>query len=1307
MRLTCKAFLIVFAALAVVLSASRPAHAAYTPTLTSPADGATGQSPDGLVCSWQAGTDAPDHYVIEWSLYSDFSEKLFSYQTTETSWTVSGLPGLSTIYWRVIAVDTAGNEYPSSTFSFDTGYDGETGGGSTVEVIDKLTFSNNQVNQTGWSHSDMGNNWRTYSYNSNIHLLCYVSGYSNQHFYYYMTSPVTLDKPESALSYDWAHYKYSSYTENLKVEISTDGNTWTVLYDHAANNDINYWPGGSSYYYPYSFKTKTVSLANYVGQSVYIRFHVDTGSNARYSIFLDNIVITAKQSYAGADRDFTVNSAWGNPIPSGTVTYTYGDQVNASIPEQYVYPSGSTTERYVYAGFIGAGSVPASGTASTVSFRIYRTSTVTWLWRHEYRYEISSPNDLGSPDPLGVHWYEEGTEHTFTVTEDPAPGVMDGTRWACDGFEGTGDFPPTGITNTYTTTVTQASTIRWKWRIQYRLTIINPPGADIGNISPAVGDYWFDEGGTQNVTADAFYDTGLGVSYVNKGWKGTGSVEDSDLNSGTVTITQPSTLTWQWTKQYFLTIVSEHGQVTGDSPGWYVEGTEVSLGVDTPYVESENVRYQAVGWTGSGSIGDGSGTSTGAFTMTAPTRVEWTWVRENRVVFDANYGNVDPPEAWVVQDGTVTATAEPPETGATKRFAWTGWTGGPAGANPIGATTETFTITEPCTITAHWFAEFYVEVTAANGSLAADYSGWYAEFSEVSITAVPPEAPDGIRYVPGWDGTGNGSVTLEATPDTPDTVTLHVFEALTEQVTWVEQFRFRIADPQGFGHPDPPAGDYWYFSGEQVEGGIDFFTGLYVCTGYTGTGSLESSSKPWYSFIITEPSSVTFHWSIPEVVPGDTWTAPRAVTSAVKGRVVKLVRRPDGSPFIVFHNPVTGTIEAAYAKDGEWRTETIDHVGSDTPGIALGLDSEGIPFVAYMDGDDDVFKCAFRDDDGWVISEVDDAPGAGRWCSIAFVNGEFPAIAYYVAGTGDLRFAVMLLLKPEEGINWGVTTVDEEGNVGLYCSLALTPNWGEPRIAYYDSTNGCVKIASRFKNDTVWTIERVTPDDGDYGINTSLGLDPAGKAMITFQQNTVTVNRQGLMFARELADGWQVYALDDEGITGFDAALAVDAHGWPHIVYNDFGSLFYARYNGESWIITEVDEGEAAYGTAISLTPAGKPGLAYWNAGSLYYVDVEGDHYDGELVNRYTETADKNTAEETAGGGGGGCFVATAAFGSMSAAVVGELCSFRDAALSASLTGGTLVGLYYAVSPPIARREAERPALGAFVRAVLGDFSAR
>ncbi len=73
----------------------------------------------------------------------------------------------------------------------------------------------------------------------------------------------------------------------------------------------------------------------------------------------------------------------------------------------------------------------------------------------------------------------------------------------------------------------------------------------------------------------------------------------------------------------------------------------------------------------------------------------------------------------------------------------------------------------------------------------------------------------------------------------------------------------------------------------------------------------------------------------------------------------------------------------------------------------------------------------------------------------------------------------------------------------------------------------------------------------------------------------------------------------------------------------------------------------------------------------------------------------------TPGGPSGGCLIATAAYGTPLAAEIDTLRVLRDGHLLHGAFGTALVDTYYRVSPPIARRVADHPALAMIVRCAL------
>lgn len=255
---------------------------------------------------------------------------------------------------------------------------------------------------------------------------------------------------------------------------------------------------------------------------------------------------------------------------------------------------------------------------------------------------------------------------------------------------------------------------------------------------------------------------------------------------------------------------------------------------------------------------------------------------------------------------------------------------------------------------------------------------------------------------------------------------------------------------------------------------------------------------------------------------------------------------------------------------GAWRHVTVDAAGSVGAYTSLAV-VNGRPAISYFDAANKDVKYAIAGDadgtGGWTRVTVDAEGATGKYTSLAVVNGK-PAISYYVyeedafyliVTNGDLKYAIADDADGTGG--WTRVTVDTEGITGEYTSLAVVN--GRPAISYsyfdyFDNRGVKYALANTVDGTHAWT--RVTVDtEGRVGAYTSLAV-VSGRPAISYYD----INNRDLKYARagdtNGTSPWTRMTLESDDDVGEYTSLAV-VMGRPAISYRSASghSLKYAR----------------------------------------------------------------------------------------------------------------------------------------------------
>jgi hypothetical protein len=240
-------------------------------------------------------------------------------------------------------------------------------------------------------------------------------------------------------------------------------------------------------------------------------------------------------------------------------------------------------------------------------------------------------------------------------------------------------------------------------------------------------------------------------------------------------------------------------------------------------------------------------------------------------------------------------------------------------------------------------------------------------------------------------------------------------------------------------------------------------------------------------------------------------------------------------------------VDSSYADVGRYTSLAFDPI-TGNPAISHS-------YYNYDSGDSDRRLKYSRFDGGdwssWFIDYV-----AGTSTSLAFQQNGEPVIAYHrYSASGS---SLMYVWNPLVGTT--PTTVDAEGDSGSHCSIAISPaDWPNHAIAYYDAfPNNDLKYAHHTVSG--WLVETVD-SEGIVGKYTSLAFDSGGNPAISYYDAT----NEKVKYARHNGTAWIIENVDDAGSLGGETSLVLDASGNPAISYRDSrsgGGLKLARLAG-------------------------------------------------------------------------------------------------------------------------------------------------
>jgi len=256
------------------------------------------------------------------------------------------------------------------------------------------------------------------------------------------------------------------------------------------------------------------------------------------------------------------------------------------------------------------------------------------------------------------------------------------------------------------------------------------------------------------------------------GWSGDISASSTSI---TLNMTKPETLTANWKQQYYVSIISPVGSVSGS--GWYDAGTPATISLRSALVQQNNVRQVFAGWSG----GTDNQTTTKTIVVNAPTILQANWKTQYLVQVQSSYGNPTGSGWYDAGSQVPISVSSMVDFGNNTRIVFDGWEGDYTGTDA----TTTLTADSPKTLDAQWTTQYRVTLrvggvsnatmakllindTYHDISMSNSYQAWVNRGVEIN-PSINETLGDGFMQVKfnGWNNATGGLVTPPFTVNGP------------------------------------------------------------------------------------------------------------------------------------------------------------------------------------------------------------------------------------------------------------------------------------------------------------------------------------------------------------------------------------------------------------------------------------------------------------------------------------------------------------------------------------------------------------